>query len=322
MGTIAVLGAGSWGTALAQGAASAGHGVKLWGRDPRQIEDLRRTRENRRYLPGITLSQTIEPTADLAALEPGEALLAVVPAQTLRGNLRALDLAGLSPRPLVICAKGIEQNSGLLMSEVAADELPGWDLAVLSGPTFAGEVARGLPTAVTLAAEDAAMADRLAELLGTRNLRPYAAGDIIGAEVGGAVKNVIAVACGIVEGLGLGENARAALITRGLAEITRLAVAKGGRALSLMGLAGLGDLSLTCNSRQSRNYRLGLAVASGQERPSDLAEGYFSAPAVLALAGSLGVEMPISAAVTKVLHEGGDPAEAASGLLARPFRRE
>lgn len=319
---VAVMGAGAWGTALAQEAANAGNSVILWGRDAGQVEAIAGQRENQRYLPGIPLSDAIMPTADRAALAPGEALLAVVPAQALRDNLQALADLGLSPRPLVICCKGIERSSGLLMSEVAAEVLPDWPLAVLSGPTFAGEVARGLPTAVTLAAEQESLADRLVALLGTKTLRPYASPDVISAEIGGAVKNVIAIACGMVEGLGLGENARAALITRGLAEMSRLAVAKGGKPGSLMGLAGIGDLSLSCNSPTSRNYRLGLTLARGEERPASLAEGAFTASAVVALAGRLGVEMPIAEGVAAVVDEGESPADRARALLARPFKKE
>lgn len=322
MATLSVMGAGAWGTALAQGAAAAGRRVWLWGRDPEQLAALRSDSENRRYLPGIPLSRQIMPTSDLSDLAEGEALLAVVPAQALRANLQALATLRLEPRPLILCAKGIELETGLLMSEVAEAALPGWPLAVLSGPTFASEVVRGLPTAVTLAAKKTELAERLAALVGTRSLRPYASGDVIGAEVGGALKNVIAIACGIVEGLGLGENARAALITRGLAEMTRLAVAKGGRERTLMGLSGLGDLTLTCNSRQSRNFRLGLALGRGEARAQELAEGAYSAPAVLSLAERLSVELPISAAVAAVLGEGRAPAEMAEALLSRPFKRE
>ena len=319
---VGVLGAGAWGTALAQQASQAGRSVLLWGRDAALIEAMGQSRENRRYLPGIPLSEGIALEREITALAETDLILAVVPAQALRANLDVLSGLSWTPRPLVICAKGIEAGSGLLMTEVAAEVLPDWPLAVLSGPTFAAEVARGLPTAVTLAAEQEGLAEELAAALGTKTLRPYASRDVISAEVGGAVKNVIAIACGLVEGLGLGENARAALITRGLAEMARLAAAKGGGPQGLMGLAGIGDLSLTCNSPTSRNYRLGLALAKGGDAPGDLAEGAASAPAVVALAARLGVEMPIAEAVTAVLQEGADPMEMARGLLSRPFRRE
>ena len=319
---VGVLGAGAWGTALAQQASQAGRSVRLWGRDAALIEAMARSRENSRYLPGIPLSEGIALERYIAALAETDLILAVVPAQALRANLDVLSGLSWTPRPLVICAKGIEAGSGLLMTEVAAEVLPDWPLAVLSGPTFAAEVARGLPTAVTLAAEQEGLAEDLAAALGTKTLRPYASRDVISAEVGGAVKNVIAIACGLVEGLGLGENARAALITRGLAEMARLAAAKGGGPQGLMGLAGIGDLSLTCNSPTSRNYRLGLALAKGGDTPGDLAEGAASAPAVVALATRLGVEMPIAEAVTAVLLKGADPMEMSRGLLSRRFRRE
>ncbi len=322
MAVISVLGGGAWGTALAQEATVAGHEARLWMRDAGQAAALAAAGENTRYLPGIPLSDKIAPTADLAGLEPGEALLAVVPAQALRGTLEKLAALGWPPRPVVLCCKGIERESGLLMTEVAREVLPGWPLAVLSGPTFAKEVARGLPTAVTLAAEDDALAERLAALIGTRTLRPYVSGDPVGAEVAGAVKNVIAIACGMVEGLGLGENARAALITRGLAETGRLAAAKGGRPESLLGLAGIGDMSLTCNSPTSRNFALGRAVAADEKRGGALAEGAFTAGAVVSLAANLGVEMPIAEAVAAVLDEGASPADQARALLRRPFRKE
>jgi glycerol-3-phosphate dehydrogenase (NAD(P)+) len=228
----------------------------------------------------------------------------------------------------VLCAKGIETGSGALISEIAAAALPQSPLAALSGPTFAGEVARGLPTAVTLATGDAELGGRLIAALGTRSFRPYLAPDIVGAEIGGAVKNVLAIACGIVAGRRLGDNARAALITRGLAEMMRLAVAKGGRAETLMGLSGLGDLTLTCTGLQSRNHSLGVALGEGKslaavlEGRRSIAEGVASAGAVSALAQRLGVEMPIVAAVDAILNQGAAIDETIAALLGRPFRSE
>jgi glycerol-3-phosphate dehydrogenase (NAD(P)+) len=230
--------------------------------------------------------------------------------------------------PIVICAKGIELNSGALMSEVVGETLPGRPVAVLSGPTFAAEVARGLPTAVTIASADRPVAADLVETLGSQTFRPYASDDVIGAEIGGAVKNVIAIACGITEGHQLGENARAALITRGLAEITRLCVAKGGRAETMAGLSGLGDLTLTCTSRTSRNYALGIDLGRGAKLADILArrrtvvEGVATAAAVTKLAARLGVEMPIANAVADVLHRGTDIDATIAALLARRFRAE
>lgn len=322
MTKVGVLGAGAWGTALAQVAATAGNDVRLWGRDQGQISAITRTRQNERYLPDVPLVQEIVPTARMADLADCDLLVIVVPAQATRGILSALRPHIQKDAALLLAAKGIEQKTLALLSEVAAQELPGKTCAALSGPTFAGEVARGLPTAVTLASRTLESAETIAARLGTRSFRPYASDDLIGAEIGGAVKNVLAIACGIVEGLGLGKNARSALITRGLAEVTRLAVAKGGRAITLMGLSGLGDITLSCNSRQSRNFSLGFSVASGASRSSLLTEGYHSAPAVLGLAKSLGVEMPICEAVHAVLHEGAALAPQIERLLSRPLRSE
>jgi glycerol-3-phosphate dehydrogenase (NAD(P)+) len=251
-----------------------------------------------------------------------------VPAQHLRAVADAIAPTLRPGAAVVICAKGVEEASGALMSEVAAAALSGARLAVLSGPTFAGEVARGLPTAVTLATVDQALGGALIAALGTRSFRPYLSADVVGAEIGGAVKNVLAIACGIVAGRRLGDNARAALITRGLAEMVRLAHAKGGRAETLMGLSGLGDLTLTCTALQSRNHSLGFALGEGAVldeilgRRRSVAEGVSSAAAVAALARRLGLDMPIVAAVDAILHQGADIDETIASLLARPFRGE
>ena len=325
---IAVIGAGAWGTALAQAAVSAGREVVLWAREPALAEAINATHENPTYLPGIALDPTVRATGDLSEAGRAEALLLVAPAQHTRAVAGAL--AGLAgdDTPVVVCSKGIEQNTGALMTEAVAEALPGNPLAVLSGPTFAAEVARGLPTAATLAARDPKLGADLVVALGSRRFRPYLSGDPVGAEIGGAVKNVIAIACGIVAGRGLGDNARAALITRGLAEIGRLSLAKGGKAETLMGLSGLGDLTLTCSAMQSRNYSLGAGLGQGKTMAEILAgrqsvaEGVFSAAAVTELAARLSVEMPISAAVDQVLNRGADLDETIEGLLARPFRAE
>ncbi|QCO02886.1 NAD(P)H-dependent glycerol-3-phosphate dehydrogenase [Azospirillum argentinense] len=326
---IGVIGGGAWGTALALAALRAGREALLWAREPAVVESVNAARENRDFLPGVTLPAALRATGDLAEAAACDAILLVTPAQHLRSACAGL-AAHLRPgTPLVICAKGIELDSHALMSEAAAAALPaGTPLAVLSGPTFAAEVARGLPTAVTLACADAALGARLVEALGSRTFRPYLSDDVVGSQIGGAVKNVLAIACGVVEGRKLGDNARAALITRGLAEITRLALALGGRPETLMGLSGLGDLTLTCSSLQSRNMSLGAALGAGRtlaevlaERRS-VAEGVYTAAAVVGLAGKKGVDMPLCAAVDAILNRGAGLDATIDGLLSRPFREE
>lgn len=328
MRKIGIIGAGAWGTALAVTCRRAGREVVLWAHEPEVARAVAETRENSRYLPGLTLPEGIVATTDLAAAADAEAVLLVTPAQVLRpvcGRLAPLWRAGT---PALICAKGIEENSFALMSEAAAEALPGQPLAVLSGPTFAAEVARGLPTAVTLACADAELGGRLVAAIGTQAFRPYLSDDVVGAQIGGAVKNVLAIGCGIVEGRGYGDNARAALITRGLAEIARLAVARGARAETLTGLSGLGDLILTAASQQSRNYSLGCELGRGEAladilgRRASVAEGVYTARSVVGLAARLGVEMPICEAVDAILHHGAAVDETVAGLLARPFRSE
>jgi len=328
MDRIGIIGAGAWGTALAATARRAGRDVVLWARDPDLAEGINLRNENRLYLPGVPLDPEIRATAEPAALAEAEVLLMVAPAQHLRAVSARLADHIPEGRPVVVCAKGIEQVSGKLMTEVLAETLPGRPLAVLSGPNLATEIACGLPAATTLAAEDKALAERLAAALGGKTFRPYISPDTVGAQVGGAVKNVIAIACGIVGGRRLGNNARAALITRGLAEVVRLGRAKGARAETLMGLSGLGDLTLTCTSISSRNHSLGRALGEGREldeimaKRRSVAEGVFSAQAVVALAETLNVEMPISAAVDAILNRGAGIDETIETLLARPFRAE
>ena len=328
MDRIGIIGAGAWGTALAATARRAGRDVVLWARDPDLAEGINLRNENRLYLPGVPLDPEIRATAEPAALAEAEVLLMVAPAQHLRAVSARLADHIPEGRPVVVCAKGIEQVSGKLMTEVLAETLPGRPLAVLSGPNLATEIACGLPAATTLAAEDKALAERLAAALGSKTFRPYISPDTVGAQVGGAVKNVIAIACGIVGGRRLGNNARAALITRGLAEVVRLGRAKGGRAETLMGLSGLGDLTLTCTSISSRNHSLGRALGEGREldeimaKRRSVAEGVFSAQAVVALAETLNVAMPISAAVDAILNRGAGIDETIEALLARPFRAE
>ena len=328
MDKIGIIGAGAWGTALAATARRAGRAVVLWAHEPEVAAAIAATGRNDSYLPGIALDPGIETTTDLARATDADAVLLVTPAQHLGAVCAAAAAHWRAGVPAVICAKGIEQGSGRMMSEVVEATLPQAPLAVLSGPTFAIEVARGLPTAVTLAATDRNLGARLVEALGTATFRPYLSTDVVGAEIGGAVKNVLAIACGIVEGKGYGDNARAALITRGLAELARLAAARGGRPETAMGLSGLGDLILTASSVQSRNYSLGLALGQGRALADILAgrravtEGVWSAGAVVAMADRLGVEMPIAAAVDAVLNRALPLDEAIARLLSRPFRAE
>jgi len=326
---LAVIGGGAWGSALASVAARAGAGVVLWARDPDVVAAINQIHENPEYLPGIALDPRVAATTDAAAAVAGaEAALIVVPAQFLRGALEML--APLMPAglPLLLCAKGIETGSLKTMSEIAGEIVPDAPVAILSGPSFAAEVARGLPTAVTIAAGDPALARAFVKALGTARFRPYLSEDPIGAEIGGAVKNVLAIACGIIEGRGLGDNARAALITRGLAEMIRLGLAKGAQAETFRGLSGLGDLVLTCTAGQSRNYRLGLALGGGASLARALAgqhsvvEGIATSAAVAALAARLGIELPITAAVDGVLHRGTAIDMMIDGLLSRPYRSE
>jgi glycerol-3-phosphate dehydrogenase (NAD(P)+) len=326
--TVGVIGAGAWGTALAEVCARAGRKVVLWAREPEVRQCITERRENSLFLPGVPLSEAVSVTGDFAALAACDVVLAVPPAQYVRATLQPFAYFAPEGLPVVLCAKGIEQGSLKLMTEVLAECLPKARAAVLSGPSFAAEVARGLPTAVTLACGDAALGQQLAEAIAGPAFRPYLSDDMIGAEAGGAVKNVLAIACGVVEGLKLGRSAHAALITRGFAEMTRLAVAKGARAETMAGLCGLGDLVLTCSSPQSRNMSVGLALGSGKSLEEALAgklsvaEGVASAPAVRALARQLGVDMPICEAVAAVLAGEITLNRAIDGLLSRPLKSE
>lgn len=326
--SVAVLGAGAWGTALAQVAASAGREVTLWAREPEVVEAVNTARENVVFLPGARLHPAITATTALKAAADAALILAVPPAQHMRAVLTALRPHLASGARIVLCAKGVERGAQALMTDVLADVLPDATPAVLSGPGFAKDVVRGLPTAVTIASPDAAFGAAIVETLGLPTFRPYLTDDLIGAEIGGAVKNVIAIACGMADGRKLGDGARAALITRGFAELTRLGLAMGAKAETLSGLCGLGDLVLTCASMTSRNTSLGAALGEGRalkdilgERRS-VAEGMESAPAVMALARKHGVEMPICEAVDAILSERISIDEAIERLLSRPFRAE
>ncbi|MCU7942075.1 MAG: NAD(P)H-dependent glycerol-3-phosphate dehydrogenase [Candidatus Thiodiazotropha endolucinida] len=326
---IAVLGAGSWGTALAILLSGNGHSVSLWGHLQEEIEALIRDRENKQYLPGVGFPPLLHPEIELhKALHGASEILIAVPShafQSVASNIAPL----LQAQPGITWAtKGFEPGTQQLLSEVAAERLPGRELAVISGPTFAGEVARGLPTAVTVAATTTEHAERIAELLHAPWFRAYTSDDLVGVQVGGASKNVLAIAAGIADGLGFGANTRAALITRGLTEIMRLGLKLGGRQETFMGLAGLGDLVLTCTDNQSRNRRMGLALAEGlsMERArlsiGQEVEGVHAAQEVYALSQRHGVEMPISEQVYRVLYEGLAPKEAVHNLLERRQKAE
>jgi glycerol-3-phosphate dehydrogenase (NAD(P)+) len=325
---VGVIGAGAWGTALAEVACRTGLEATLWAREAEVVTSIRERRENALFLPGVTLDLALTVTGEMAGLAGADMILAAPPAQHARATLTAFAPHARPGAPIVLCAKGIEQGSLKLMTEVLAETIPEAAPAVLSGPSFAGEVARGLPTAVTLACRDPALGDQIAHALATPTFRPYRSTDLIGAEAGGAVKNVLAIACGVVEGRGLGRSAHAALITRGFAEMTRLAVALGAEAETMAGLCGLGDLVLTCGSPQSRNMSVGLALGRGETLEAALsgklsvAEGVASAPAVRALGRRLGVETPICEAVAAVLAAEMDIDTAIGGLLSRPLRAE
>ncbi len=324
IGHIGVVGGGAWGTALACLARRADRRVTLWSRDPAVASAIACDRANPVYLPGATLDAGIEAASDLAALGNCDALLLVCPAQAVREM--AARLTG--DAPVVICAKGIEASSGLLMPEVLADVLPDRPLAMLSGPSFAEEAMQGLPTAVSIATADPALGRTLAASLAAGAFRPYWTHDVAGVALGGAVKNVLAIAAGIVEGRGLGHNAAAALVTRGFAEMARLGQAMGAELETLTGLSGLGDLVLTCHGPLSRNRSLGAALGKGtplaryMRGRRQVVEGEATAPAVLARAARQKIEMPICAAVDAILHKGADLDEAIRALLARPLRRE
>lgn len=326
MSKVGVIGAGAWGTALAQSLAGDGSDVLLWAREPELVEQINSEHRNGLYLPSAALAETVRATSDLKDFADVQALLAVVPAQFLASVIADLPEG---ERDLVLCAKGIEAGTGRLMSDVAEQAAPGARLAVLSGPTFAHEVAAGLPTAVTLACSGGeAQWERLAPTISRPALRPYYSDDVIGAEIGGAVKNVLAIACGVVEGLNLGQNARAALIARGFAEMLRFGLARGARAETLSGLCGLGDLVLTCSSTSSRNFSLGLSLGQGLSAADALsgknsvAEGAATAPVLAELARRDGIQMPIVDAVRRLL-DGEAPAGAVvTDLLSRPLKAE
>ncbi|OYW82843.1 MAG: glycerol-3-phosphate dehydrogenase [Asticcacaulis sp. 32-58-5] len=325
---VGVIGAGAWGTALAQVCARAGREVILQAREPEVVESINTSHRNEIYLKGIDLLPQVKATANLSDLAECELILAVPPAQHMRATLKALAPFISDGVPIVLCAKGVERGTDALMNEVLAETLPNATPAVLSGPSFAAEVAKGLPAAVTLACPDVDLGAQIIHTLATPTFRPYHSDDMIGAEAAGALKNVLAIACGISEGRGLGRNAHAALITRGFAEILRFAVALGAKPETVVGLCGLGDLVLTCSSPQSRNMSVGLALGGGQTLEQALAgkvsvaEGVESAPAVVHLAHKLGVELPICEAVAAILAGEAGVEDTVSALMSRPLKFE
>ena len=327
MSRVAVIGGGAWGTALASVAARGGHAVHLWVLEPEVAEAINTQHENTAYLPGVTLDAAITASTEMADFAGMDAYLLVPPAQFMRRVTADLAPHASAGAPMVVCSKGIEQGSNRLMSEVVAETLPGAPLCILSGPTFADEVAAGLPTAVTLAGpEDAA--ERMADMIGLREFRPYVSRDVIGAQIGGAVKNVLAIAAGVTIGKKLGENAHAAIITRSLAELIQFGRAKGGDPMTLMGLSGLGDLILTAGSVKSRNTSLGAALGEGRTLADILggrksvSEGVYTASAVVAMAEAMEISMPICSAVDQVLNHGASLDEEIDWLLHRPLTPE
>lgn len=328
MQKIAIIGAGAWGTALAQTLVGPEREVLIWAREPDVVSSINEKHENVPFLPGIKLDPSIIATDSLSRAGACDMLLLVTPAQYVRPTMLALKDKITPDKPVVICAKGIELDTGLLMSQVADEAAPGATIAILTGPTFASEIARGMPSAVTVAARDKDTAQQIRESLASRTLRPYITDDLIGTQIGGAVKNVIAIASGIIVGRGLGESARAALMTRGLAEMARLATAMGGKRETLMGMCGVGDLMLTASSMQSRNYSLGVQIGQGRslddilgERKS-VTEGVYTARALTVMAQKNAVDMPISQAVHRCLSEGLSIDDAIADMMERPLRAE
>lgn len=324
--TLAVVGAGAWGTALANAAARAGREVALIARDEAHAEAMAREGENRRRLPGVRLERGVRPTAELAQAGRASAVLLVTPAQSVAAMAAEIAPLLAPGAPIVLCAKGVDRASGLFLADIAGRALPGRPIAVLSGPSFAEDVSRGLPTAVVLASADAGVAEGLALALTSQSFRVYHGADVRGVEIGGAAKNVLAIACGAVIGRGLGESARAALVARGFAELMRLAKAHGADERTLMGLSGLGDLVLTAGSARSRNFAFGEALGRGvpvaQAGGGKLAEGALTAPALVGLAHARGVEMPICEAVTRLLAGEITLDKAIATLMARPTKAE
>jgi glycerol-3-phosphate dehydrogenase (NAD(P)+) len=326
--SVGIIGGGAWGTALAQSVRRAGRDVLLWAREAEVVEDINGRHANDTFLPGVALDPAIRATAKLSDLAPSDALLLVAPAQHVRAVCQQLKPHLRKDQPIVLCAKGIEQASGRLMGEVLDETVQDAPRAVLSGPSFATDVARGLPTALTIASASESMGRLLAERLGNRSVRLYWTNDLIGVELGGALKNVLAIAAGIVDGKGLGASANAALVTRGFSELRRFGEALGARPETLTGLSGLGDLILTCGSPQSRNMSLGRALGQGQSLAEALGgrvavtEGVYTAVAVRRIAAEKGIEMPICSAVCDIIEGRLTVADAIGGLMQRPLKQE
>jgi glycerol-3-phosphate dehydrogenase (NAD(P)+) len=323
---IAIIGAGAWGTALALTCARAGREVTLWEPDAGNAAHLKQTRESR-FLPGVRLDDGIAIAGELAAAADASSILLVVPAQAVRALTQSLATLIAGRTPVIVCAKGIERGSKKFMTEIVAECAPRAVPAILSGPSFAADVARGLPTAVTLAASDGGLASELAQAIGSARFRPYHSDDVRGVEIGGAAKNVLAIAAGVVIGRGLGASAAAALTTRGFAELMRFGKVYGAKPETLMGLSGLGDLILTCSSPQSRNFTFGVNLGRGHkpdaiQGTTGLAEGIFTAAVLVDMAHARGVDMPISSAVAALLEAKVTVDEAVESLLTRPFKAE
>jgi glycerol-3-phosphate dehydrogenase (NAD(P)+) len=322
---IGVIGGGAWGTALAQVVAANGGETLLWALEDEVIDAVNRIHRNPIYLPDVQLDPSIRATGNFSELADRDAWLVVTPAQHMRAILERMPCPGM---PLVLCSKGIEESSGALLHEVAKEVCSSSPIGVLSGPTFAHEVAAGLPTAVTLAAEDVALAERLRERIARPTFRIYISDDVAGAEIGGAVKNVLAIACGVVDGKGLGQNARAALVARGFAEMRRFGLACGAKRETLSGLSGLGDLVLTCSSTSSRNYSLGVGIGEGRSAAEllsnrkTIAEGAFTAPVLARVSREKGIDMPIVNAVDALIAGRANVDQVLDELLSRPPRSE
>ncbi len=327
MTKIGVIGAGAWGTALGQALANSGRDILMWARETEVVESINKHHENKMYLSGVRLNEMIKATHNQDEMSACDVYLISTPAQHIRATLDSMKFQ-LTGKPYIICAKGIEKESGLLMSEVSSEVIPDGKIGFLSGPTFAGEIARGLPCAVTLAMQDKSLGEEIVSIIGTRTLRTYLTDDVVGAQIGGSVKNVIAIASGVIKGRGMGESARCALVTRGLTEMARLAKAMGARKETLMGMCGIGDLMLTASSMQSRNFSLGVALGEGKTLEEILGdritvtEGVHTAKALRVMARNNAVDMPISRAVYDFLHEGVPVDDIIEKVLDRPLRKE
>lgn len=328
MQKIAIIGGGAWGTALAQTMANAGRDVIIWAREPDVVHAINTEHRNKEYLPDTQLNPSITATDSLTEAAESDALLLCTPAQHIRSTLQSLKAELADGKPCIICAKGVEMETGLLLSDVAKEVVPGAAIAILTGPTFAAEIVAGLPSAVTVAAKDKDVAKEIREALSNKTLRIYTTDDMLGAQIGGAVKNVIAIACGIIHGKGLGESARAALVTRGLAEMSRLASAMGAKKETLMGMCGVGDMILTCSSVQSRNFSFGVELANGKNADDIIAsrngvtEGVYTAKALKVMARNYAVDMPISGAVNALIEGEAAIEEIIEKMMERPTKRE